>query len=121
MLLQVAKQFAPKHIDLLRVTLQDISPVACDMAFINTTLWDIPTVIWGDTLRMETHARWPNVHWHRVGEEMRRRVRTLFQSENQADSAKSKKEPPPQEPTQSSDQLDLDFYRDSPRRGVQDR
>lgn len=48
----------------LRVTAIDISKVACDMCFINTTLWGIPTeVIHGDTLRMEFRACWRNIHW----------------------------------------------------------
>ena len=48
----------------LRVTAIDISKVACDMCFINTTLWGIPTeVIHGDTLRMEFRASWRNIHW----------------------------------------------------------
>ncbi|MCU0750720.1 MAG: hypothetical protein MUF13_14360, partial [Akkermansiaceae bacterium] len=48
----------------LRVTAIDISKVACDMCFINTTLWGIPTeVIHGDTLRLEFRASWRNIHW----------------------------------------------------------
>lgn len=48
----------------LRVTAIDISKVACDMCFINTTLWGIPAeVIHGDTLRMEFRASWRNIHW----------------------------------------------------------
>ena len=53
MILALGKQFAPKaegessHIDLLRVSAIDVSRIACDMTFINTTLWGIPTqVIW---------------------------------------------------------------------------
>jgi hypothetical protein len=41
----------------------DINPVACDMTFINTTLWGIPcTVIHGNTLSLQTWAQWVNIH-----------------------------------------------------------
>lgn len=47
----------------LRVTGVDVSRAACDMFFINTTLWGIPAlVIHGDTLRLQTWGRWNNVH-----------------------------------------------------------
>lgn len=73
MVLACAQPLAPDHIDLLRVTLQDINPVACDMAYINTTLWGIPAeVILGNTLTLEVASRWANIHWHRVGEPQRR-------------------------------------------------
>ena len=46
MILAMAKSFGPKKaVDLLRVTLIDVSPTACDMAYINTTLWGIPSKI----------------------------------------------------------------------------
>jgi hypothetical protein len=72
MILTMAEQFAPTSIDLLRVTAQDINPVAVDMCYINLTLWGIPAkVILGDTLRNTRTAEWRNLHWHRVGEEQR--------------------------------------------------
>jgi|TARA_B100001989_G_C24440593_1_gene413737 hypothetical protein len=72
-ILSCAEAIAP-HVYLMRATLQDISPVACDMAYINTTLWGIPAeIILGDTLKLECLDRWTNIHWHRVGEEQRRK------------------------------------------------
>ena len=48
----------------LRVTAIDISRTACDMTFINTTLWGIPTrIIHGNSLSMEFWAAWSNIHY----------------------------------------------------------
>lgn len=48
----------------LRVTGIDISRTACDMAFINTTLWGIPTrIIHGNSLSNEHWAAWSNIHY----------------------------------------------------------
>jgi type I restriction-modification system DNA methylase subunit len=48
----------------LRVTAIDINRTACDMAFINTTLWSIPTrVIHGNTLSMEYWTAWSNLFY----------------------------------------------------------
>jgi type I restriction-modification system DNA methylase subunit len=48
----------------LRVTAVDVNRTACDMCFINTTLWGIPTrVVHGNTLSLETWGDWPNIHW----------------------------------------------------------
>jgi hypothetical protein len=48
----------------LRVTAIDINRTACDMAFINTSLWGIPTrIIHGNTLTMECWAAWSNIHY----------------------------------------------------------
>jgi hypothetical protein len=74
MVLAIAKGFAIPHkaVDLLRFTCWDISPLACDMAYINTTLWGIPAeIVWGDTLRATVNRSWKNIHWHRVGEDQR--------------------------------------------------
>jgi type I restriction-modification system DNA methylase subunit len=47
----------------LRVTAIDINRTACDMTFINTTLWGIPTrVLHGNTLSNEYWAAWSNIH-----------------------------------------------------------
>ena len=90
MVLAIAKQFSPilrdgeeSHVDLLRVTCQDINPVATDMSFINTTLWGIPAkVILGNYLSSEAPQKtWKNIHWHRVGEDQRQQlleVRDIF-------------------------------------------
>jgi N-6 DNA Methylase len=80
MVLAVAELFAPDAVDLLRVTCQDINPLAADMCFINTTLWGIPAqVILGDTIRMTETARWKNLHWRRVGEDQRLAFRELME------------------------------------------
>jgi len=73
MVLAVAELFAPKQVDLLRVTCQDINPVATDMTYINTTLWGIPSkVILGNSLSREVPQKvWKNIHWTRVGEDQR--------------------------------------------------
>ena len=85
MILQVAKQLSPErtgleesYVDLLRVTAQDISPVACDMTYINTSLWGIPArVLLGNTLTNEVTAGWKNIHWLRVGEDWRQNIAEL--------------------------------------------
>jgi len=47
----------------LRVTAIDINRTACDMAFINTTLWGIPTrILHGNSLSNEYWAAWSNIH-----------------------------------------------------------
>lgn len=73
MVLAVGELLAPTHVDLLRVTCWDLNPVAADMCYLNTTLWGIPAeIVWGDTLRQTVHRSWKNIHWARVGEDMRR-------------------------------------------------
>ncbi len=80
MILALAEQFAPDSVDLLRVTAQDINPVAVDMAYINLTLWGIPArFILGDTIRMTVTAEWKNLHWFRVGEDQRIRVNRMIE------------------------------------------
>ena len=72
MVLALAELFAPGSVDLLRVTCQDINPVATDMCYVNTTLWGIPaTMLWGDAIRMSVNKGWKNIHWMRVGEDQR--------------------------------------------------
>lgn len=64
MILSLAEACSPEVRRRLRVTAIDINRTACDMAFVNTTLWGIPTrVIHGNTLSMELWAAWSNVHW----------------------------------------------------------
>lgn len=75
MVLALAQLFAPDAVDLLRVTAQDINPVAADMAYINLTLWGIPArIILGDTIRMTVTREWKNLHWLRVGEDQRQAI-----------------------------------------------
>ena len=81
MILRFAKQLSPtperkeSHVDLMRATCQDVSPTACDMAYINTTLWGIPAhIIHGNTLTMEIVNHWKNIHWHRVREDQRQAI-----------------------------------------------
>lgn len=79
LILSLASKFAKrKAVDLLRVTCQDTSKTACDMAYINTTLWGVPAkIIHGDTLRRTTENVWLNAHWARVGEPQRERGMAL--------------------------------------------
>lgn len=87
MVLATAKQFSPlirkdekSYVDLLRVTCQDINPVATDMTFINTSLWGIPAKIQlGNFLSKELPDKvWKNIHWMRVGEDERIKAQALF-------------------------------------------
>lgn len=79
MVLAVAELFAPDAVDLLRVTCQDINPIAADMCFINTSLWGIPAqIIQGNVLTNEIVGSWKNVHWLRVGEDARLTYKNLF-------------------------------------------
>lgn len=88
MVLAIAELFAPDCLDLLRVTCQDINPLAVDMCFINTTLWGIPAqVILGDTLRITETARWKNPHWRRVGEDQRLAMRQILDLASSSPSA----------------------------------
>ncbi|MFD0894736.1 SAM-dependent DNA methyltransferase [Luteolibacter ambystomatis] len=78
MALALAQLFAPDSVDLLRITAQDINPVATDMCYINLTLWGVPAhVVLGDTIRMTVTRAWKNVHWHRVGEDQRQALGRL--------------------------------------------
>jgi type I restriction-modification system DNA methylase subunit len=64
MILSLGEACLPEVRRRLRVTAIDISRTACDMAFVNTTLWGIPTrIIHGNTLSMECWAAWSNIHW----------------------------------------------------------
>jgi type I restriction-modification system DNA methylase subunit len=64
MILSLAEACSPEVRRRLRVTAIDINRTACDMTFINTTLWGIPTrVIHGNTLSMECWAAWSNIHY----------------------------------------------------------
>jgi type I restriction-modification system DNA methylase subunit len=64
MILSVGGACSPEARRRLRVTAIDISRTACDMAFINTTLWGIPTrVIHGNSLSNEYWAAWSNIHY----------------------------------------------------------
>lgn len=64
MILSVGQVCPPEVRRRLRVTAVDISRTACDMAFINTTLWGIPTrVIHGNSLSNEYWAAWSNIHY----------------------------------------------------------
>jgi methylase of polypeptide subunit release factors len=63
MILSLAQACPPEARRRLRVTAIDINRTACDMAFINTTLWGVPTrVIHGNSLAMEYWAAWSNIH-----------------------------------------------------------
>lgn len=93
MVLAAAELFAPDFVDLLRVTAQDINPVAVNMAYINFTLWGIPArIILGDTIRMTVTREWCNIHWFRVGEHDRQKIeamRSFLASLNEPDAAEN--------------------------------
>ena len=62
MILSLAQAFPPEHRHRMRVTAIDISLTACDMCFINTTLWNIPTrVFHGNALTLEMWSAWSNL------------------------------------------------------------
>jgi type I restriction-modification system DNA methylase subunit len=64
MILSFARNMPHGEIHRLRVTAIDISKVACDMCFINTTLWGIPAEIYhADALSNEYYKGWRNIHW----------------------------------------------------------
>lgn len=64
MILSLGQACSPEIRRRLRVTAIDISRTACDMAFINTTLWGIPArIIHGNTLSQEYWAAWSNIHF----------------------------------------------------------
>lgn len=64
MILAYAHAMPPESRRRLRVTAIDLSKVACDMCFINCTLWGIPIeVIHGNTITMKFFASWKNIHW----------------------------------------------------------
>ncbi|MDE2102159.1 MAG: SAM-dependent DNA methyltransferase [Patescibacteria group bacterium] len=64
MILSVGQVCSPEVRRRLRVTAIDINRTACDMAFLNTTLWGIPTrVIHGNTISGEYWSAWSNIHY----------------------------------------------------------
>ena len=64
MILSLAQACPPEVRRRLRVTAIDINRTACDMTFINTSLWGIPTrVIHGNALSQEYWAAWSNIHF----------------------------------------------------------
>lgn len=64
MILSLAQACPPETRGRLRVTAIDINRTACDMAFINTTLWSVPTrIIHGNSLSNEYWAAWSNIHY----------------------------------------------------------
>jgi type I restriction-modification system DNA methylase subunit len=64
MILSFAQACMPEVRRRLRVTAIDINRTACDMAFINTTLWGVPTrIIHGNSLSLECWAAWSNIHY----------------------------------------------------------
>lgn len=77
MILSLAQACPPEARRRLRVTAIDINRTACDMAFINTSLWGIPTrVIHGNALTMQCWAAWSNIHHLAPGLPLALRVQT---------------------------------------------
>ncbi|MDR3548183.1 MAG: N-6 DNA methylase [Candidatus Pacebacteria bacterium] len=64
MILAVGEICPPEARRRLRVTAIDINRTACDMTFVNTTLWGIPTrILHGDSLSQKYWAAWSNIHY----------------------------------------------------------
>lgn len=64
MILAIGEACPPEVRRRLRFTAIDVNRTACDMTFVNTTLWGIPTrVIHGNTLSLECWAAWSNIHY----------------------------------------------------------
>ena len=64
--------------NILRVQAIDISAVACDLCFINTTLWGIPTVvIHGNALSCEQWSAWANFPMIQVAPITSKRMMTI--------------------------------------------
>lgn len=64
MILSFGSAMPPERRRRLRVIAIDKNRTPCDLTFINTTLWGIPTrVLHGDSLTMEFKAGWSNIHW----------------------------------------------------------
>jgi hypothetical protein len=117
MVLAVAELLAPDSVDLLRVTCQDINPLATDMCYINTSLWGIPAqIILGDTIRMTEIDSWKNPHWHRVREDQRQTVRQILDlmSRPTADESGFASPPSTQPFREVNGQFELDLGGHSP-------
>jgi len=64
MILSLGEACSPEVRRRLRVTAIDINRTACDMTFVNTTLWGIPTrVIHGNAISQEYWSAWSNIHY----------------------------------------------------------
>jgi type I restriction-modification system DNA methylase subunit len=64
MILSIGQACSPEVRRRLRVTAIDINRTACNMAFVNTTLWGIPArIIHGNSLSNEYWAAWSNIHY----------------------------------------------------------
>lgn len=64
MILAAAHEIPAEKRRHIRVTAIDINDTACDMCFINTTLWGVPCkVIHGNTLSGQFYKAWSNIHY----------------------------------------------------------
>lgn len=108
LLLSVAREFAQaKAVDLLRVTCQDISKIACDMAYVNMTLWGIPArIVQGDTLRGTVDYEWKNIHWFRVGEHDRERIQAFMRIFKEDRSVPENDPVEPEDPTPAAERTE---------------
>ena len=76
-ILALGKRMADRK-NILRVQAIDISAVACDLCYINTTLWGIPTVvIHGNALSCETWHAWANFPMIQVAPITSKRMMTM--------------------------------------------
>ena len=64
MILSTFEAMTPRQRSFARFTAIDINATACDMCYINTTLWGIPCrVVHGNTLSGEFWGAWSNLHF----------------------------------------------------------
>lgn len=125
MILNVGKEFSPverggerSYVDLLRVTAIDISVVACDMSYINTTLWGIPArVINGNFITGKINIGWKNIHWMRVGEDQRLNAERMLHIIRELEQEPEKEiKPEPQKPSNFVDDVDVQRNPEPPKR-----
>lgn len=103
MMLSVAKAvkdagYSPLN---MRATCVDVSRLACDMCYVNLTLWGIPaTVIHGNTLSLETWAGWRNMWWNAArGSAATKTEATLLALLDMIGGGPEPDQPTPSEPT----------------------
>ena len=114
-LLSMAKQMSD-HLHLLRCHCVDIELIACKMAFINLSLWDIPAiVIHGDSMQLKTYNAWITPHLVRIQQEEKRdeafrRLFAMIQPDGSVEEVISSVPEPSVEPSlPCTQQLEFNF------------
>lgn len=125
MILKAAEQFSPvqlggekSYVDLMRVTAIDINPVACDMTYINVSLWGIPArVIQGNYVTKTITIGYKNIHWMRVGEDQRIMAERMIEIMRWLEQEPEKEiKPEPQKPSNSVSGVDVQRNPEPPKR-----